>query len=157
MMLTRKQQDYYVFWSKTGFDPDRRKECMVAAGYSENTYPSMVEKSTHLRELIYKSMSRHGLTPDTVCKKLAEKLECLDPKTEAPDNSNQLKAVDMTCKLGDFYPSQKVDVTKREEYFKVDIQTIRLAEKFSGEKILDAEVVEDQPNAALGSGSDEAL
>lgn len=156
-MLTRKQQDYYVYWSKTGFDPNRRKECMVAAGYSEKTPPSLVENSTRLRHIIERSMARNGLTPDRVCEKLAEKLECTDPQYEKPDNKNQLRALDLTCKLGDFYPSQKFEVRKREEFVRLDMVTVRLAEELSGEKILDAEIVEEKQIAPFGSGPDDAL
>jgi hypothetical protein len=45
----------------------------------------------------------------------------------------------MAIKLYGGYAPTKVDIKKdtQEEYFRVDIETIRLAEELSGEKILD--------------------
>lgn len=155
-LITRRQQDYLRYWSETGFDPSKRKACMKAAGYAPSISPTMVEKSEVVRYKIRKAMEANNLTPMRVAQKLDEKLECVDPNGN-PDNKNQLKAIDLTCKLGDYYPSQKVDISKREESFRIDIKTIRLAEEVSGEKILDAEVVEEPEVAALGAGPDDSL
>jgi hypothetical protein len=61
----------------------------------------------------------------------------------------------MAIRLYGGYAPTKVDVKKdsREEYFRVDIETIRLAEEVSGEKILDGDIPiiapdkEDEPPA----------
>jgi hypothetical protein len=66
--------------------------------------------------------------------------EAVLPKhPDFPDNCNRPAYADMAIRLYGGYAPTKVDVKKDsgEEYFRVDIETIRLAEKILGEKILD--------------------
>lgn len=158
---TAQQELYWYHWKRTGFDPDRRRECADVAGYSNNTAIAQIEKTPLIRRRVEKAMERSNLTPVRVCEKLSDLLDCTD-RDDNPDNGNQLKAVEIVNKLGNYYPTPKLEIDKREQSVKLDITTIRLAEELSGEKILDAEVVEqaeiEEPErASLGAGSDDSL
>lgn len=130
---------------------------MALAGYSPKVAPSSVEKSKALRDMIEHALARYHLTPDRICRKLSEKLDCVNPTTGLPDNGAQLRAVELTCKLGDYFPSQKIDISKRDEAIMVDIQTVRLAEQISGEKIIDAEIVGKEKDETTSARSADPL
>lgn len=131
---TSRQQRFHALWEATGFARDKQRECMIEAGYSKTTPASVVIKS--MRQKLQRAMLRQGGTPIFLAKKHLDLLDAKSPAhPDQPDNSSQLKALDMAYNIFEVYPPKKVDITKHEESVTLEMKTIETIKRVTGEDI----------------------
>jgi hypothetical protein len=121
-----------------------KRQAAIQAGYAVSTASIMAKKLTDRLsccQAFIEEMQRQGLTIEAIVGEIKRGMtEPVHPNhPDFPDNFNRRAYADMAIRLYGGYAPTKVNVKKdsREEYFRVDIETIRLAEEVSGEKILD--------------------
>jgi hypothetical protein len=140
-----------------------KRQAAIQAGYAVSTASIMAKRLTDRLsccQAFIEEMQRQGLTIEAIVGEIKRGMtEPVHPNhPDFPDNFNRRAYADMAIRLYGGYAPTKVDVKKdsREEYFRVDMETIRLAEEVSGEKILgdDAQIIapdkKDEP-ASQGS------
>jgi hypothetical protein len=106
-------------------------------------------------------MQRQGLTIEAIVGEIKRGMTepVLPNHPDFPDNFNRRAYADMAIRLYGGYAPTKVDVKKdsREEYFRVDIETIRVAEEVTGEKILNDDnvpiIASDKEDESPSQGS----
>jgi hypothetical protein len=153
---TRRQLDFFLYWRRYNFAKDKKRDAMRMAGYSDFTKAKEVVEP--MMKQIRKEMKRQGITVPYLVSKHKELLECTDAMNEDhPDNKIQLKALQEAYKINEVYPMQKIQVDKTERSVHVDIETIRIAEELSGEKIIDVEPLEEEILALTGGPADDPL
>lgn len=142
--LTPRQWIFFQELKRRGFNPGAMREVARDSGYSDKT--PMTEILKPMNSLIKASMRRVGLTADYYAEKLKEGLEC--NKDGEPDNANRLKALAMALEIEDAIPDKKIRIDEERTSLNVDIQTLEVLERRTGERlipsgeIVDAEVVE---------------
>jgi hypothetical protein len=60
-----------------------------------------------------------------------------------PDNECRRRTIEMGAKLYDVFPSQKIDIRKTEARYSMTVQDIKRFDDYKTEKILDAEIIEE--------------
>lgn len=146
---TFERREFYRLWREAGFDPKKRKDCLLAAGYSPSTVSQKgKEIARNIQDVVVRKMEKKGLTLDKVVETHLEALDANDPKYNEPDHKTRLKAVDMYYNMRGAYPAQKVDINSRKEVsVEISVETLQAAEIATGEGIIDVipeDVIEHQ-------------
>jgi hypothetical protein len=121
-----------------------KRQAAIQAGYAVSTASIMAKRLTDRLsccQAFMEEMQRQGLTIEAIVGEIKRGMtEAVLPKhPDFPDNCNRRAYADIAIRLYGGYAPAKIEVQKKsqEEYFMVDIETIRIAEEISGEKILD--------------------
>jgi len=129
--LTRKFLENY---KNVNFDPAKRRQALIQAGYSESTATQRglaIERS--VKPHILRAMRKAGIGPQRLTRKLSDLLDC-DGQPQV-----QLRALDMGLRLYDAYPNPKItSQTVEQRHVTADLDTLRVAEEVTGERIIDA-------------------
>lgn len=137
--LSVQKKQFYILWKAEGFDPVKRDECLAKAGYSQMVIRNrggQIEKS--INGIMLKSLMRKGVTPDYMAGKLKENMNSMHPRfRDSPDNIARNQALKMGLELYDAFPNPKIEIEKRELIVSIAVETLKDAEKLTGEKIID--------------------
>lgn len=139
------QWKYIKALKKFNWDPTKVKEAKKLAGYSDRTPVSIVEKG--IRGQVREGMENAGMTISNLTMQHSKQVFSDD----TPEGIRK-SSIEMAYKLGDYFPATKLDVNSKSQSFnfEVPIESLQQAEKLTGEKIIEAEVVEED-------GSDDTL
>jgi len=146
---TERQNLFLKLWQATGLDKTKAKECALRAGYSDGSSNGIVAQilsSPVVRSQILLEMERQGIT---VRKAVGVHKGLLNAKSVVhptqPDHNARARGLSMFYQLVDAFPEKRVSIKEHsEKEFKISIDVIRRAEQVTGERILDAEVVEPE-------------
>jgi hypothetical protein len=140
-VLTTDRQKLFLRNRLAGMN---KRQAAIQAGYAVSTASIIAKKLTDRLsccQAFIEEMQRQGLTIEAIVGEIRRGMTepVLPNHPDFPDNFNRRAYADMAIRLYGGYAPTKVDVKKesREDYFRVDIKTIRLAEEVTGEKILD--------------------
>jgi len=144
---TVKQRAFLDFWQKTGYSSEKKKDCMVAAGYSPKTSFSQVAKSAKgtLRDLLYEEeLTLRGLIQEH--KRIA--FGAMSPAhPEERDDAVRLKAIKLGYGMHDVAPTQRVKVDSKEERnVTISLGTVNKIQEIKGEEIID--ILPEEDNGA---------
>jgi len=139
-----KQRAFLKFWQATGYSSDKKRECMIAAGYSPTTSFSQIEKSAKgtLRDLLdEEKLTLKGLVKEH--KRIVH--GAMSPAhPEKPDDAVRLKAIKLGYGLHGVAPTQKVRIdSKEDKNVKISLETIKKIQEIKGENIIDVLPEED--------------
>ena len=135
-----RREEFLRLWRSTGFDPKKKIDCGIQAGYNESTIRSPRGPSKTIRDIIVREMDRtKGLTVKDVVQVHANQMAAMNAmRPDMPDNSARLKAVDMAYKIRDAYPNPRIQISsERTQNVNISIETLQAAEAATGEKIID--------------------
>ena len=121
-----------------------KRQAAIQAGYAVSTASIIAKRLTDRLtccQAFIEEMQRQGLTIEAIVGEIKRGMtEAVLPKhPDCPDNCNRRAYADMAIRLYGGYAPTKIEVQKKsqEDYVMVDIETIRIAERLAGEKILD--------------------
>jgi hypothetical protein len=130
-----------------------KRQAAIQAGYAVSTASIMAKRLTDRLtccQAFIEEMQRQGLTIEAIVGEIKRGMtEAVNPKyPDCPDNCNRRAYADMAIRLYGGYAPAKVDIQKnsQERSVTVSIETIRLAEELSGEKILDEDAIVVDPD-----------
>ncbi len=132
------QWKYIKALKKFNFDPTKVKEAKKLAGYSDKTPVWAVEKG--IKGQLREAMERSGMTISNLTMEHSKQVFSDD----TPEGVRK-SSIEMAYRLHDAFPATKLNVNSRSENinFEVPIESLQQAEKLTGEKIIEAEVVEE--------------
>jgi len=135
---TVKQRTFLKFWAATGYSTARKKECMIAAGYSPNASFSQIAKNAKgkLRDLLdEEELTLKGLVKEH--KRIA--FGAMHPAHPTEKNDAvRLKAILIGYGMHDVAPTQRVKVDSTEDKnVTISLETINKIQEIKGEKIID--------------------
>jgi len=144
---TVRQRTFLKFWQATGYSTDKRKECMVRAGYSPNSSFSQLTKNAKgtLRDLLDKEkLTLKGLIKEH--SRIA--FGAMSPAhPEEPDDAVRLKAIKLGYGMHDVAPTQRVRVdSKEDKNVTISLETVRKIQEIKGENIID--ILPEEDNGA---------
>jgi hypothetical protein len=128
-----------------------KRQAAIQAGYAVSTASIMAKRLTDrltCSQAFIEEMHKQGLTIEAIVEEIKRGMtEAMHPQhPDQPDNFNRRAYADMAIRLYGGYAPTKVDVQKnsQERSFRLSMETVRIAEELTGEKILveDAIVVD---------------
>ncbi len=136
---TEKQWLYLEALKECNFDRRKIKECKRKAGYSEKTSIAIVERG--IKERVREGMEQAGMTIGNLTMEHAKQVF-----SDATPEGVRKQSLDMAYKLGDYFPATKIDLKSQTKSFNftVPVESLRDAEKLTGEDIIDVEPTEDE-------------
>jgi len=144
---TVKQRTFLKFWAKTGYSTEKRKQCMIAAGYSPNVSFSQIAKNATgvLRDLLdEEKLTLKGLIREH--KRIA--FGSMNPAhPEEPNDAVRLSAIKLGYGMHDVAPTQRVSVdSKEDKNVTISLETIKKIQEIKGEEIIN--ILPEEDNGA---------
>ena len=131
---TTRQRKFYELWKAAGFMPDKKRECMTAAGFRPKT--NMTKVMENMQSRIRAAMVRQGANPEALARVHVRQLNARNAAhPEMDDNTAQLRALDMAYELFGAYPAKKLDINEHRESVAIEMKTVRMIHKVTGEDI----------------------
>lgn len=149
LAIRKRHREFLRLFAESGFDERKKAECAYKAGYSmkyAQDRANQILNNPKINDLLQQIMAERGLELEMVVDEhkriLTSGMHPFRPKQ--PDNIARLKAIDMAYKGYDVMPSTKVDVHKTvDAKYNMTIEDVRKMEEVTGEKIIDAETIEE--------------
>lgn len=149
LSIRKRHREFLRLFALSGFDERKKAECAMMAGYSPRyaqDRANQILNNPKLNDLLQQIMADRGLELEEVVDEhsriLTSGMHPFRPKM--PDNMARLKAIDMAYKAFDVMPSAKVDIHKTvDAKYNMTIEDVRKMEQVTGEKIIDAKIVEE--------------
>ena len=150
--LTTKQQNFFIAWQEYGFAPEKRAQAAMDAGYALSNLSGGAKaaiESVSGNEKMQSALKRKGITYDFIASNIKDKFDCtrpvvVDKKVEyVPDNSNQLRAIEIASKMKDAMPANKLDINERRqvEIF-ISHETIQRGNNALEEGVIDIDAID---------------
>jgi len=143
---TERDQRFVALFQASGFNIARREELAIAAGFPPGK-PARGNAGRVIKALVnnkkmQKALKDEGVDFKRLAGKLNELLDCEHPAfVGRSDNMAQLKAVEMSIRVKDAFPSTKIDIDKSErKEIIVSGEVIQRLERFQSYKDVDADV-----------------
>ncbi len=148
--VPEKTMKFFLAWQEHDFDPDKRHEAALAAGYSLKALgrgASSAIRSIGNNDKMRAALKKRGLDFDFIADKIFKKTECKQPFTDkgndgntifVDDNYNQMRALELSTKLLDVMPSTKLDINEhRQIEIHISAETVD-----RGQKAIDMGVID---------------
>jgi hypothetical protein len=144
---TERDRKFVALFQASGFDLAKREELAVAAGFPPG-HPARGNAGRVIKALVnnkamQSALKKEGVDNKKLAEKLKELLDCKHPfAPKQADNLAQLKAVEMSLRVKDAFPSTKIDIDKtdRKEII-VSGEVIQRLERFQTFKDIDVTAV----------------
>lgn len=149
--FTRKQQTFLKLWSAKGFTRDSMIPCMVEAGYTIKSAKGLMgywnSHDTPMRRAVLQAMDKADFTIDKIVEEHRRiTFEATNPfRPNQPDNEVRRKSIGMMYDILDAKPPKKIEVGKAEQLeVELDLDDIVRLEEYTGEELIEGEVVDDE-------------
>jgi len=148
--FTSKQQAFLEIWKRRKFAKEAMVPSMLEAGYTISSARSMANEFHHhdtpMRRAILKAMNDADFTIEkTVQEHKRIAFEAQHPfRPSQPDNEVRRKAIAMAYDIFDVKPPKKIEVGKADQFdIELDFEDVQRIEAYTGEELLDAEIIEE--------------
>jgi hypothetical protein len=115
-----RDQKFMDLWSGTGFDPTKKMDCALEAGFKPSgarMQPGRIIDRLAQNKKMQKALKKKGVTIDKLASKVAELMECNHPlarEKDRPDTMTQLRATELGIRLQDAMPPARLDIESNE-------------------------------------------